>query len=277
MNKAYFKRCFAFVNLLILAFTASPLLANDLFNQPDSILIPTDYVERQMSKAVLDNKLNRLVSETSKDKAKYVSFFKGPGSLIGVILKGNSSTGKKGIAWHPAGTELIIFGRVINTEGRDQTSIAEKAFLKKEDPGFDSSSLSSFQYKKGIGDQIYIVINPDCDTCAIMMRKLADPTTRFKENVGVHIVPVPNSNEHVYVRKAASLLKYGDLNKALLALARKEPIPTQLFTAVKNNHAYLNSQFNEYRTPMLLHNGKVIKTFQQFIATPNPDSLHPVQ
>ncbi len=250
--------------------------AANLFLQ-DQILMPADYTERHVTKSSLETKLSNLVNKASKGKARYVSFFKGPGSLIGIILEGNTKTGKKKIAWNPAGTELLIFGTVIDQTGTDQTRIATEAFLKEPFPSkpttLNLKDMRSFLFKEGKGDKtkdLYIVIDPECPTCDRILQKLIEPSTRFKENVRVLLVPIARTK--IGRSKAAFLLKYGYPEGIIKHQADQEKLRATLYEAITSNTDKLTAQIQAIKTPMLVHNGEIITSFNPFIISSSQDS-----
>lgn len=222
--------------------------------------------------------LAELVSEVSKGKATLVSIFEGPEGLTGLVIKGNTPTGKKKIAWAPVGSNVILFGPVVDKEGRDLTSIAEETQIRSvtsESNEVQPGNLGSYVFKKGQGDKIRhlsIIISPSCPSCQALLQKIQKPYVRFAEDVQVSLIPIARTDQDRI--RGARLLETGSFSSAD---GQAKPSAASIATVARNTEHMLAKMNSRIKTPMLLHDGQLINSFTPFIVSPNLDRTASVQ
>lgn len=212
--------------------------------------------------------LSELVSNVSKGKAVFVSSFDGPKGMTGLVIKGNSPTGKKIIAWHYTGTDVLVMGKVVNEDGQDLTTLAAQTHIQSQTmstPGvFQPENMGSYVFKEGQGGeirQLYIVVSPSCGTCQKILQKLNAPETVFKKDVQVSLIPVGQRDQDV--ERGARLLETGFFAGSTI------PNAQSIRTVESNTRQFFENAGTQPKVPMLLHEGEIITSFSPFLAPPN--------
>jgi len=211
--------------------------------------------------------LSELISEVSKGKAVFVASFDGPAGLTGLVIKGDNRSGKKRIAWHISGSDFLIFGPVLDKEGRDLTSLAAQTQIHSQGPGINSGSgiqtqeMGGFLIKKAVGPlvtNLYIVVSPSCPTCRNLLTQLEDSPVVFKDKVQVTIIPIGNTQQDLI--QAANLLETGVFDSKM----GTRPSKKSMATVAKNTQQLLAQTNSQIKTPMLLYEGEIINSFAPF-------------
>ena len=213
--------------------------------------------------------LSELVSEISKGKAEFVSSFEGPEGLTGLIIKGNSSTGKKRIAWYPDGSDVLIFGPVVNKNGQDLTTLSAQEHIHSNttpaEKGIQAQNMASFLFKKGQGSKVrhlYIFVSSSCPVCRTLLQQINGDTVKFEDDVQVSLIPIAQNAQGRI--KGARFLETGSFAKSNGTVS-----PDAIANVAQNTEQLLSQTKSRVETPMLVHEGQIINSFSPFIVSSN--------
>lgn len=155
------------------------------------------YAESPFKNRETHKKIELIITKASKGRAGLVSYFYGPGNLIGVIFKGTSPGAKKQtIGWVLPEKNLFFWGNLLDSEGKDLSEIAAKIYLtpplnnnviekqpplQKEIFLKQTKGFSLFK-NKNKEKTIYVISIPGCPDCFQMNSLLTGMETFFIKN-----------------------------------------------------------------------------------------------